>query len=336
MRTFLALTLSIGIAALLIASCSPTESSDKEITSFSFLGISDTGVIDEDAKIITVQIPRNADIEKLVASFTTTGKKVEVGSAVQKSGETENDFSSPVVYTVTAEDNSTANYSVTVSYYKRCLFYSTLSDSGNQYDRVVIDKVRSWKYDVTVRAINPVSWNADSLIGYDFIMMAETPNSSDYYPLKGHPLPILNLEAWAADKNQVLNWGKGSTVANYSWETCVITGETGHPLLAGFSKDEKFQLVDSSIVAGEAVIAFEPAIDVIPIANLKDSLDLVCACAVEAGTLLQDGLTTTENRAVTIGIHAHSNEYITDEAYKLIQAGIHWILGETQTFETEK
>jgi uncharacterized protein (TIGR02145 family)/uncharacterized repeat protein (TIGR02543 family) len=51
----------------------------------------------------------------LVATFTTTGSSVRVGTAVQVSGTTPNNFSSPVIYTVTAADGSTQNYTVTVS-----------------------------------------------------------------------------------------------------------------------------------------------------------------------------------------------------------------------------
>jgi hypothetical protein len=99
-------------------------------------------------------------------------------------------------------------------------------------------------------------------------------------------------------------------------------------LSAGFPKGKEFHLVSNTSVAGEAEIAFRPTINVIPIAALKDSSSLLVACAVEAGTLLADSTTTAKNRAVTIGMHASSYQFITDDAYALIRAGIHWILKE--------
>jgi hypothetical protein len=51
----------------------------------------------------------------LVATFTTTGANVNVSGAVQVSGTTPNDFTSPVVYVVTAVDDSTASYTVVVT-----------------------------------------------------------------------------------------------------------------------------------------------------------------------------------------------------------------------------
>ena len=50
-----------------------------------------------------------------VATFTTTGASVKVGSTVQVSGTTANDFTAPLVYTVTAADHSTQDYTVTVT-----------------------------------------------------------------------------------------------------------------------------------------------------------------------------------------------------------------------------
>jgi hypothetical protein len=99
-------------------------------------------------------------------------------------------------------------------------------------------------------------------------------------------------------------------------------------LSAGFPKGKEFKLASNTSVPGEAEIAFNTTIDVIPIAALRDSSSLLVACGVEKGTMLADSATVTLNRAVTIGIHASSYQYITDDAYKLIQAGIHWILKE--------
>lgn len=48
------------------------------------------------------------------ATFTTTGISVTVGATPQVSGTTANDFTNPVVYTVTAADGSTQDYTVTV------------------------------------------------------------------------------------------------------------------------------------------------------------------------------------------------------------------------------
>ncbi len=91
-------------------------SAAKAITAFSFAGYTGaTGTINELAKTIAVTVPNGTTLTALVATYTTTGSNVHVGAAVQTSTVTPNDFTSPVVYTVTAADASTANYTVTVS-----------------------------------------------------------------------------------------------------------------------------------------------------------------------------------------------------------------------------
>ena len=64
---------------------------------------------------MALTVPFGTDVTQLVATFTTTGASVKVGSTVQVSGTTANDFTSPVTYTVTAADASTQAYVVTVT-----------------------------------------------------------------------------------------------------------------------------------------------------------------------------------------------------------------------------
>jgi hypothetical protein len=89
-------------------------SSAKEIKTFS-LGAFD-GTINEAAKTIAVMVPIGTNVTALVAAFTTTGESVSIGSTVQTTGQTPNDFTNPVVYTVKAADDSTTTYTVTVTF----------------------------------------------------------------------------------------------------------------------------------------------------------------------------------------------------------------------------
>lgn len=88
-------------------------SSAKEITAFSINGVA--GTVNETNKTIAITLPYSTDVTALVATFTTTGASVKVGSTVQTSGTTSNNFSDPVVYTVIAANASTQNYTVTVT-----------------------------------------------------------------------------------------------------------------------------------------------------------------------------------------------------------------------------
>jgi uncharacterized delta-60 repeat protein len=88
-------------------------SSAKAITVFSLNDV--FGTINETGKTIAVTMPFGTDVKSMVATFTTTGVSVKVDSTTQISGTTANDFTSPVVYTVTAVDASTQDYTVTVT-----------------------------------------------------------------------------------------------------------------------------------------------------------------------------------------------------------------------------
>jgi len=95
-------------------------SSAKAITAFKITSPVDaTGIITEATHIIAITVPYDTIVTNLVATFTTTGASVKVGSIVQISGTTENNFSNsttnPLIYKVTAADSSTQNYSVKVT-----------------------------------------------------------------------------------------------------------------------------------------------------------------------------------------------------------------------------
>jgi hypothetical protein len=108
-------TAADGSTAVYVVTVNVALNSAKAITAFSLAGV--TGTINEAAvpKTIAVTVPSGTNKTALVATFTATGASVKVGTTVQTSGTTPNDFTNPVVYTVTAADSTTANYTVTVT-----------------------------------------------------------------------------------------------------------------------------------------------------------------------------------------------------------------------------
>ena len=93
----------------------PALSSAKAITVFNIVSPAATGFGTESTHTIAITVPYDTSVTNLVATFTTTGASVTVGSTTQISGSTANDFTSPVTYTVTAADGTTQNYIVTVT-----------------------------------------------------------------------------------------------------------------------------------------------------------------------------------------------------------------------------
>ncbi len=107
-------TAADGTTAIYTVTVTTATRSAKDITAFSFTSPAAMGIIDVNAKAIAVMTPHGTNVTSLIATFTTNGANVKVGSTVQVSGTTPNDFTSPVVYTVTAADSTAATYTVTV------------------------------------------------------------------------------------------------------------------------------------------------------------------------------------------------------------------------------
>ncbi|WP_336776192.1 S-layer homology domain-containing protein [Paenibacillus sp. MMO-58] len=84
----------------------------KELQTFGIDGVS--GIVDEAAHTVTVVLPSGTTRQNKVASFTANGQFVSIGSTIQASGTTANDFTVPQTYTVFAENGLTQNYVVNV------------------------------------------------------------------------------------------------------------------------------------------------------------------------------------------------------------------------------
>ncbi len=121
MKKYLSITTVISFL-LILTSCpsEPGLTSEKSITAFSFKASANSGLAGDvsgtiSGTNISLTLPDGTIVTGLVASFTAIGESVAVGGTAQVSGTTANDFSSPVVYTVTAADGSTQDYTVSVT-----------------------------------------------------------------------------------------------------------------------------------------------------------------------------------------------------------------------------
>src|SRR6187402_1944751 len=97
-------------------------SSEKNIIEFKFLK-SLNPTLDKDyigtivSNTISMNVSRGIDISNLKASFQTSAKSnLKIANSIQENGVTQNNFNNALTYTVTAEDNSTKNYSVSITF----------------------------------------------------------------------------------------------------------------------------------------------------------------------------------------------------------------------------
>jgi hypothetical protein len=81
----------------------------KAITEFSITDpVEAAGVVNEEDKTVTVAVPYGTEVTGMTTSI------VHTGASINPDNGTTTDFTNPVIYTVTAADGSTQNYTVTV------------------------------------------------------------------------------------------------------------------------------------------------------------------------------------------------------------------------------
>ncbi len=129
-----------------------TKSSEKKILGFRFEQFSPaiTGVINEQAKtIVLADIPAETGLTALVPTISLSG-----GATVSPASGIAQNFTNPVVYTVTAEDGSTVTYTVTAT-----PGIETLSGSMSA-NRTLVDRVPGDATDYIIDGTFYVSGNA--------------------------------------------------------------------------------------------------------------------------------------------------------------------------------
>ena len=111
------------LAAMVFTSCKEDEpvytdtGQDADIVAFTFDGIDGQAAIDKSALTVTAKAVGTADLTAIVAEFALSeGATAHVGSTAQVSGQTRNNFTNPVVYTVTSGNGrNVKEWRVTVS-----------------------------------------------------------------------------------------------------------------------------------------------------------------------------------------------------------------------------
>ncbi|RKP55020.1 hypothetical protein D7Z26_07255 [Cohnella endophytica] len=90
--------------------------SAKDITAFSLAAQTGPATINTTSRTVSIKVAYGTSLNGLVASFTlSAGATAKVGSTIQTSGTTSNNFTSAVTYTVTAENGTSQTWKVTVT-----------------------------------------------------------------------------------------------------------------------------------------------------------------------------------------------------------------------------
>ena len=182
-----------------------------------------------------------------------------------------------------------------------------------------------------------VWYTVDDLKAFDFGFVSESCGSGNTKMLKGAPIPLFYTELWAS-KTTITGWVPEETSGAYyenSAETTIKILKADHELAAGFSAGSEVAVVSAGGPDGAALTYSRPGVEHIAIAGIAADETQIVVMGIEAGTTLYtdagvlDGSVVSENRVAAVGINATANANITEDAYKLIEAGIDWILTET-------
>ena len=122
--------------------------SETAITSFTVPGGSTTigtGTVD-------IDVPFGTDVTALIATFgLSAGASADVGGTPQVSGTTPNDFTLPVVYTVTAaDDTTTQDWTVTV----------TILPAAASITMTTTSSLAAWSLATVTKSGDPLTWTA--------------------------------------------------------------------------------------------------------------------------------------------------------------------------------
>ncbi|WP_010263652.1 DUF5018 domain-containing protein [Treponema primitia] len=298
----------------------PPPAADKAITAFSITSpVMAVGVIDEAAvpRTVAVAAPYGTVVSSMTASVTHTGMTIAQsgGTALSVSPAvfTNLDFTSPVTYTVTAENNSTADYVVTVtpalSGAKAITGFTLAGESGtiNEDAHTIAVTV---PYGTNVTSLAPAlthtgaSINPDTGVAQDF----SAPQTYTVTAADGTTQPYIVTVTTAADTTVytiTINTASpaNGTVTAAIAGTPVTTAAAGAQLTLTLTPNSGYTLTSAGytdgvatipLVAGSNLITM-PAADItvtavfaetvsavamrgtIPYASLKEAIDAVPA-----------------------------------------------------------
>ncbi|AUR51782.1 hypothetical protein [Aquella oligotrophica] len=215
-----------------IVTVTVASNSAKNIETFSLNGYA--GVIT--GTNIAVTVPFGTDVTALIATFSTSGESVSIGSTIQTSTVTPNDFTNPVTYTVHAADRSTKNYIVTVTTQPPQWFsvgsagfsagstnYSSIAFNLSNNQPYVAYRDNSQNSKVTVMAFNGISWENVGNAGFsagqsDWVDLAFNPSTNQPY--------VVYSDAANSNKATVMKFdsaGNWITVGSSRFSTGVVS-----------------------------------------------------------------------------------------------------------------
>jgi hypothetical protein len=174
---------------------------------FSLFSINSSKADDLYAEFIDVRLPYGTDVTKLKPVFVSNGNSVYVNGVLQTSGESEVDFSSPVVYTIKTEDGKESNHTVSISYSGIPVVYINTKDAAP-----IVSK-EDWMEETIISITNAGKHN----VTFSGAQIRGRGNSTWLEPKKPYAIK-LNKKAEVLGMPKHKRW---VLLANYFDKTCI-------------------------------------------------------------------------------------------------------------------
>jgi beta-mannanase len=306
------------IIALLALSCNSNDtslSSENKLLTFSIKEIGDNFIISPNNKV-EVSLLDEIDLTNLTSYFTVSpNAKVFVGSTIQTSGSSKNDYSKPLVLNVIAEDGSKAAYTVVITFGAKIRTFSIVELPNIPF---IINK------DLSITGTVPSGTNLNNITA-----KFELTNETSLYV--GSTIQV--SEQTKNNFNQPLIYDLKLNGADTKKYTVKITAEANNLPKASAGED-KIALIPSG--SNNATVTLDGS-------NSSDTESAIVAYEWKSGSTIL-GTTAVLNTNLALGTHTielkvtdSSGESATDTVIIDVKnQGVYTPIDNNATLETKK
>ena len=263
----------------------------------------------------TLLVSKSADLTQQVITFEVS----DLATASIVSGSTQ-DFTNPLTITVTAQDLSTATYTITLTKATVDVLYLTTSSvEGDKLYNVIASK----DYYIEARANGT---NTD-FSGYDLVVLHESLSGKDaadkeLKAVATADVPVLNTKAYFYNDGR-WGWGapdNGNSQVGVKLNT-KYTNIAAHPLFAGFTTDSITLYTEEAAKNIQPIKTFTAGKEGYALANVPAG---VAIHELPASARLADGGTS---KYLLISLLSSSWSNLSTEAETLLSNAVDYLLG---------
>ena len=225
---------------------------EANIVTFTFAGIDGTATIDKTAHTVTAKAKETTDLTAIKAEFTLSkNATAKVGSTTQVSGQTTNDFISPVIYKVTSGDGETINnWTVTITKTgggDNHGFHYTVPENFKSIFTFTQNGLHLWTQTVIkvgVECYSSIVRQGEPLVTLETYLKPNTPNAGRWTCYERNTIEGVYDSGWKTvageDRDNWWNWFDGGNFLEFMANWGIYK----------YCENGEAQLVGTEVIAG--------------------------------------------------------------------------------------